>query len=143
MAVDVRIAHRFNAFRRMILKVATSLNEIDVYARRLQSLDQLTPKELAVYVTRRRQALLFFATQNDPALRNWKDAHPGEARFCTELGWASIPTSELSQSSAPLTVAQQANAMRVLSWWSKGEQHDITSPRQVTRRVKHVGNLRI
>lgn len=139
MAVDALIARSLSTLRRWVLKTTTNINEVDVYARRLRSYDRLTPKELALYVTRRRQALLFFATQNDPDLRAWKDAHPDEARVCSEKGWASIPTGELPRTSVSRpTVAQQANAARVLGWWSKPEHHHVESGGKVTSRLKFV-----
>lgn len=138
MAINAKI---LRSIRRFVTRKGGVLNEIDVYARRLLSYDQLTPKELAVYVTRRRQALLFFAIQNDPVFRAWKEEHPEEARFCSDVGWASIPVRELTmQPPGPTTVAQRANAARVLAWWSRDEQPETLEKGVTSRRLKHVGH---
>jgi len=128
------------ALSRFVSPTASTLNEIDVYARRLLSYDRLTPKELAIYVAQRRQALLFFATQNDPVLGAWKEEHPDEARFCSEAGWTSIPTGEpATKAPVQATVAQRANAARVLRWWSRNEQYNIETQGKLSSRLKLVG----
>ena len=119
MDLNAKIAH----FVSRVISTSTQ-NEIDVYARRLRSYDRLSSKEIELYAIRRRQALLFIATQTDSVLRAWKNEHPDDARFCSEAGWASIPADEfVTDALAPVTVAHQANAARVRGWWSGNQRH--------------------
>lgn len=135
---------RFLARTARLSDLLSATTEIKVYARRLLSHDRIGKEELSLYALRRRQALLFLATQQSQHLRSWREAHPDDARFCTEEAWATIPTDpSLTRFEQPLTLPQRANIFRILSWWEipLGKMEHLPSLALPALNLIEVGHL--